>query len=190
MNNAPKQQKLKSFPQLIYKSPIFLLLLFWLSLVAIAALGLVGLIYPGWQSTENQPTFNIAAKEEIAEKEVKLPLWFFLGIFLGCSGGSLLMTYAIKYLTICWQENQLATAEQVKQPKIPHQLPQKSLAKIPSTVNFRQQTQAIPVKIEEEPIITIVSPQESISLEKQEPTLAETMDLRKRRSLASLLRNH
>ena len=186
MNNALKQQKLKSFPQLIYKSPIFLLVLFWLSLVAIAALGLVGLIYPGWQSGENQPTSNISATEEISEKEATLPLWFFVGIFLGCSGGSLLMTYAIKYLTICWQENQLATNKKGEQATIP----EKSVSKIPSVANLSQQTQAIPVKIEEEPIITIVSPQESISLEKREPTLAETMDLRKRRSLASLLRNY
>ncbi|NES84174.1 MAG: hypothetical protein F6K10_23750, partial [Moorea sp. SIO2B7] len=46
----------------------------------------------------------------------------------------------------------------------------------------------IPVPLQQEPIVTILSPDELTPLDQREPNLADMMDLRKHRSLSSVMR--
>jgi len=173
--------------------PIFIMM--WLSTIGVAVFGLTTLFSPGELKTKEKGVENSELITELEIPEIsadnKKPTFHFLNlmILLGiCSGGSLLVTFVLKYLVTSKPKN-----KKFKQKKITKNTRLNSAQKLPKTKRKKEvikENSVDKIIIDPEPIITLVSAQESTPVDRKTPSLAETLDIRKRKSLMSIMQDN
>lgn len=187
-------------PKSVNKIVIPLFIVVWLSMIGVAVFGLTALINPGkLDSSENavnqsvskvpQPPTELELPE-ITEETQKAGLSFLtlMMLLIACSGGSLLVTFALKYLVT--SKPKKLTIKNKKRVNNIRVTDSKKVKKRPINKQIIPEKPVIKDTINQEPIVTVIAPQESTPVEVRSPTLAETLDLRKRRSLISMMQDN
>ncbi len=209
MNNfskIPFQQQKSPYIIII---PLFVL--FGFSMIGVAMFSLKELLQPNDLNAEKQLNTSITQTvftvpetprelkllEESKENSGKSVLAFptLIIILLACSGGSLLMTYLLRCLVTDEPTNKkIREQKKTNFKKFNYSVTPKKNNHISQQYSQKNRAQEaiapISVKTENQPIVTVVSPHESTPVEKREPTLAEILDLRKHRSLVSMMHDN
>lgn len=208
-DNPPQQHNHpQPLQQLLHKYPFVFWGVIWAVVVSVGTGAIIGLFNPGEIEKEalqptptrttiqesipkrrSQPTPALTTFEEPTAKD--LPLSLFGGLALGCAAGSFLVTRAIKQST---QRRQLPKRSKSKiRRKRRHlskkrrpvpQMPKPASSQPPAQRTNEQQ----PTINDQQTQVTVLSADESHPLDGREEGLAEMLDLRKRQSLASLMR--
>lgn len=217
-NNPPTQQyRLHVLHQLVNRYPLAVVSGIWLALVLMSGVAVLGLLNPGTIEQQEQST-PIPTQETILEpvaiptpqtiqqstpkstastEKDDLPLSLFFAIAVGCAVGSLVLTQVLKASTKPRQPSQSPKPAKPVGKKRPHpSKKRRPVAKSPQPKGSTKPT----LQIVENGFsrgdnqhnqlaqITVLSPEESHPLDGREQGLADMMDLRKRQSLASLMR--
>ncbi|NEP08692.1 MAG: hypothetical protein F6K14_00220 [Symploca sp. SIO2C1] len=205
-DNFPEQQyALAHFHKLLQKHPFAFWGGLWGILLAVGTVATIGLLNPG--SIEEEEPLSTPAPTQIQEspKERDWSLPLFSAVVLGCAGGSLLVTNALRRSTqrrrfskrpksgkIVHQQRSFPpkrrrpTAAKTPQPVTSAQTQPKPKQNIPPNIPHNTQPN-IPPNIQQTQV-TVLSPEDNHPLDSKPESLAEIMDLRKRKSLKSLMR--
>ncbi len=209
-NNSPKQpDRLQFLKQLVHKHPFAFCGGLWVTLVLLGSMATLGLLNPG--PIEQEPstaTPGLTTFQEVKPKQSKqlkqpqqpkeskqpkeqkegLPLSLFGAVALGCAGGSLLITQALRYST-----GRRQSVKRVK-PTATVRKKRRHTSKTRHSVSSEQQpvSSALTIKTLNNQLtqVTVLPPEERHPLDAREESLAEMMDLRKQHSLASLMRSN
>lgn len=142
-------------------------------------------------STPEQVPFTTV--EESAPKQ-GLPLSLLGAIALGCAGGSLLLTQILKYSAESYEKSRrlkpVGTIRKKRRNPPPNS---RSVAKPPQPASSRPNPQDVnkPIVTQDQSLaqITVLPPEHRHPLDGGKESLADMMDLRKRYSLSSLMRD-
>jgi hypothetical protein len=165
-------------------------------MIGMAVFSLTTLINPGKLNSEETRTnssvqtvpepsteLELPKITEQSEKST-LPIISLIILLLVCSGSSLLATFVLKYLvTVKSKNKQIKSKKRVQNSYV---FSAKKRAKNLIKKEFLNSKRPP----NSEPIVTVISPEESTPVEKRSPTLVETLDLRKRRSLMSIMQDN
>lgn len=180
--------------------PLLLFTGVWLSIIGATVFGLTTLISPGeLNSNENrineslpslteEPTELQSPDLEQETQQTSLPFFILVVLLISCSGGSLLVTFALKYLVTSKLQKQSIKKSQKTNNFNLNYFNYAKDKPIKKTI-FREK-KAKNVSLKSEPIVTVIEAQEATPVDRRSPTLAETLDLRKRRSLRSILQDN
>lgn len=202
------RQGLQRLQQLINRYPLAFWGTIWGVLLLIITLATLGLVNPGGLEEEKslpkplvsttlestikktpQPKSLLISPRTQSPPQEGLPLSLFLGLALGCAAGSLLLTYTLRQSP---QRSQIIKSSQSSRyKKRQHSTKPRNVPQNPKSVGHKQalesrQSSQI-LSQTENPEVTILSDQEKNPLDREEQTLAEMLDLRKRESLASIM---
>ena len=180
--------------QLIHNYPIACLSGVWLSVVLTAAIGFAGLMHPGSETGEYLPTPTSNSPTNLKKPAQKntLPLLLFGAVIFGCATGSLLVTSAksTRHKSIRRSRSKsrrMSNCSRKFQPTWLNQVMVKKRHKHKVLKTKGNSFFPSSESTEKEPIVTVVPAEESIPLDRREPSIAEIMDWRKRHSLSSLI---
>jgi hypothetical protein len=207
-HSSEQHNYLQVLQQLVNRYPFVFWGTIWGLLVLIGSVAAVGLLNPGRIESDKsvpKPLVStilestakpspksdspIISSTEDASPQEGFPLSLFLGLALGCAGGSLFVTHAFRQST---QTRKLIKPSQSSQRKKRRrsvnqrqvsQSPQ-SAAHQPASQTFDSSELVVP---DSETEVTVVPDQEKNPLDQEEQSLAEMLDLRKRESLASIM---
>lgn len=212
LNSSDHSSEQRNYPQvlqqLVNRYPFVFWGTVWGFLVLIGTVAAVGLINPGQiepdksvpkpvvstvleSTAKKTPQSNsgiVSPTEDSLPKE-GLPLSLFWGLAFGCATGSLLVTHAFRQST---QRRQVIKPSKSTR----HKKRRRSVnrRRVPQNLQPVVQTQAIQTQdspqtlVHEETEVTVVPDQQKSPLDNEEQSLAEMLDLRKRESLASIMR--
>ena len=143
------------------------------------------------ESTPEQVPFTTV--EESKPKQ-DLPLSLFGAIALGCAGGSLLLTQILKYSAQSYQDpRRLKPVGTIRKKRRNPSKTSRSVSQTPQRVGSQPNAQTLNNQMATSrkylSQVTVLPPEQSHPLDRGKEDLAEMMDLRKRHSLASLMRN-
>ena len=208
-HSSEQRNYLQVLQQLVNTYPFVFWGTVWGVLVLIGTVATLGLLNPGrmesdksvpkplvstiLESTANKtPQSNspiISPTEDSSPKE-GLPLSLFWGLAFGCAAGSLLITHAFRQST---QHHQLIKPSKLTRHKKRRRSvnrrrvsPNSPVIQTQTTIQTLDSSQPLTPNRETE--VTVVPDQEINPLDQQEQSLAEILDLRKRESLASIMR--
>jgi hypothetical protein len=147
-------------------------------------------------STPEQVPFTTVEVEESTPKQ-NLPLSLLGAIALGCAGGSLLLTQLLKYSAESYQDSRrLKPVGTIRKKRRNPPPKSRSVPKPPQPVSSQSnspKSQGVnkPIVTNERSLaqITVLPPEQSHPLDGGKESLADMMDLRKRHSLSSLMRD-
>lgn len=190
MNDLPQKT-----PKSVHKIIIPLFLLVWMSMIGMAVFGLSTLMNPGKleQKETNEPLPIVPTELELPDiaedsSPSALPFFTLMVLLISCSAGSLLVTFGLKYLVTSKPKKQLIKKSQRANNSNLNYSNNGKNKPIKKQI-FRKKT-AENVSLKPEPIVTVIDAQEATPVDRRSPTLAETLDLRKRRSLISILQDN
>jgi len=212
LNSSDHSSEQHNYPQvlqqLVNRYPFVFWGTIWGFLVLIGTVAAVGLLDPGriesdksvpkplvstiLESTARQtPLSNspITSSPENASPKEGLPLTLFLGLALGCAAGSWLVTQAFRQSTQRRQVIKPSKPSRRKKRRRPvnHRQVSQSPQSAANTPAIQTLDSAQTVAYDPETEVTVVPDQEKNPLDKDEQSLAEMLDLRKRESLASIM---
>ena len=213
-DNLPEQPyALEHFHRLLQKHPLAFWGGLWAILMLVGTIATIGLFNPGSIEQEEQqkstpaPTQIEESPEPKSPQEKDWSLPLFSAVVLGCAGGSLIVTHALKQSTqrhrlskrskssaIVYQPKSLPAKRhrppaQKKAPPVASVPPQpKSQPKIEQ--NIQPNTQPNISSNVDQTQVTVLSPEDDHPLDRKPESLAEMMDLRKHQSLKSLIRGN
>lgn len=198
---------------------ILLLGTVWGALIIVAAVALVGLLSPGGKSPSEEvqedtvqfvtpvqpnteetpepdsplPVFTAPAEpvENPSNESIGLPLWMFGAIALSCAGGSLVVTYALKQ-ALTPSSARPQGKRVVRKKKVRKKMVKRPVTSPRPISTHRPQTQRVvsqPRRSQPSPQVTILPPDLSHPLDEEKEELTDLFDLRKRRSLSSLMQD-
>jgi hypothetical protein len=198
-DNPPEQlHRLQRLKHLIYRHPFAFCCGLWVTLVLLGSFATVGLFNPGSLEQEaSKPTPSPATvlestPQSTAKKD--LPLFLFGAVALGCAGGSLFITYALRLATQRRQPSKglkpVATVRKKRRPSSKRRRPVPRTPKPEGTeLTFQTLDRRVATTNEKLTQVTVLPPEESHPLDGGEESLADMLDLRKHQSLASLMRS-
>ena len=210
-NRRTQRIPLPFLHQLVYKRPVAILGGLWVLLLLAAAMAGRGLISPGtvdWEQPEfispglvgqvqPEPTLDATKVQEYpravsaltrvpeAPKSEEMPLWLFGAIALSCAAGSMLISLRLR--------RQARPRKLIKRAKPAATVPKKRQRppqKHRQVPPVERQQPSVPARSAflADPLVTVVPSEESHPLDRSDDSLADMMDMRKRKSLGSLLR--
>jgi hypothetical protein len=202
-DNSPEQPYRPPFlKQLLHSHPFVFCGGLWVVLVFVGGVASIGLFSAGpmepeaskptpTQETIQQPKAQPKVQPKAQQEHV--PLSLFGSVVLGCAAGSLLVTQVLRYTT---QQRQpvkrlkpSATARKKRRrPSKGRRSTPRKPQQMVSEPTFQAQDHRQPTNDNPHTQVTVLSPEESHPLDWGDENLAEMMDLRKRQSLASLIR--
>ncbi len=148
------------------------------------------------ESTPERSPFTTVEQSPVEAGSPKqdLPLFLIGAVALGCAGGSLLLTQLLKQSAESYQTPRPLTPVKIIRKKRRHPSQRNpSVAREPQQVSSQPNVQTVnkPMAMPERNLtqVTILPPEQRHPLDGGKENLAEMMDLRKRQSLASLMRN-
>jgi hypothetical protein len=163
--------------------PVFIVA--WFSMIGIGVFGLTSLMNPGEINSRNRslnesvsnvselpPELDFSDLTEDTEKPT-LSFFTLIILLLTCSGGSLLITYLLRFLV-------------TSKPKKTPLKSKKNAQNIPISPPRNKAKNKPP----QQPIVTVISSEEATPLDQKKLSLAEMMDLRKRRSIMSIMHDN
>ena len=216
-NSSEPKSKLGSSQQVMRIPTAIIWGASWSSVIAISLMltvfGLSGLLSPGPEPLETRispptsPTSPPQTPQKPPQPEAKeeggssLPLWLFVILGLGSAGGSFLVTQVL--MRASSKKINKSVRKSSKKVKVPKPKSKQHRTLVTPQHNFhppRAKRPNKPPKVAvqpqpqpqvRQPDVTILSPEESTPVDSQgqSESLVEIMDLRKRRSLSSLMRN-
>lgn len=196
INDQPDVQNwstLNLFGQLIQRYPLLFWGSLWLGLVSLTGFALVHLLSPeSVQRTARQPGSSQAAPPTIAAPEwdtepTGVPLWSLGTLVIGCAAGSWLLVHQFnKPEPPRKTGKKFSTSSTHRQSTSAIVAPSGSTQPKPSTPARTSQSAIVPTRMNY-PLVTVVPAEESHPLDWGEAGLADMMDIRKQRSLASLM---
>ncbi len=202
-DTPPEQQsRLLFLKQLLHKHPLAFCCGLWLTLMVLGSVATVGLFSPGLN--EQQPSKARPTPTTIQEHTSKtierpiskdpLSLSSFAVIAISCAAGSVLIAQLLLYST--------QTRPSLKRLKPSSTIPKKrrhpskkrrsaikTQSPVSSELSVRTTEEQLQTTNNQLAQITVLPPEESHPLGVDKENLADTMDLRKRYSLAYLIRN-
>ncbi len=184
-NPPEKPDRLLPLKNLIDRHPLAFWGGLWAALVLTGSVATVGLLSPG--PIEKEITKQTPALSQVRESTTRkdLPLSLFGGILLGCAAGSLLVTQALRYTTQPRNPKRLGSSAKARRKRRNAAKKQQAA----SSALQRVETKAISqTPSHQQTQISVLPPEEKLSLDGEQDNLAELMDLRKHQSLASLMR--
>ena len=156
-------------------------------LLLLTAIAIFSLTYTGRVESEPEPTPVVAENpaETSSQAGSPMPLWLLGAVALTCAAGSLVIFKRLK-------TSQPPKPKHVKQPSargLTRRQQRKRLLQEspPIPTPLEPQPPVAPVAAETEPVVTVLPPEESHPLDAGEEPLAEMMDIRKHKSLSSIL---
>ena len=167
----------------------------WVIIVVVSAVASIGLFSPGPLELEaSKPTPTLETIQETKAQQETIPLSLFGVLILGCAAGSLFVTQVLRYSTQQRRSlKRLKTSGTVRKKRRRPSNKRRSIPRQPQPLSSETtlQTQSERQPTTDNPLtqVTVLSPEESHPLDWGDENLAEIMDLRKRQSLASLIRN-
>ncbi|MEQ8383368.1 MAG: hypothetical protein RH949_13505 [Coleofasciculus sp. A1-SPW-01] len=213
LNSSDHSSEQHNYPQvlqqLVNRYPFVFWGTIWGFLVLIGTVAAVGLLNPGriesdksvpkplvstiLESTARQtPLSNspITSSPENSSPKEGLPLTLFLGLAFGCAAGSWLVTQAFRQST---QRRQvIKPSKPTRRKKRRRPVNHSQVSQPPQSEEKKQAIQTLdspqPVAYDSDTEVTVVPDQEKNPLDQEEQSLAEMLDLRKRESLASIMR--
>ncbi|MFP4575184.1 MAG: hypothetical protein ACLFT9_06095 [Coleofasciculus sp.] len=215
LNSSDHSSEQHNYPQvlqqLVNRYPFVFWGTIWGFLVLISTVAAVGLLDPGriesdksvpkplvstiLESTARQtPLSNspITSSPENSSPKEGLPLSLFLGLAFGCAAGSWLVTQAFRQSTQPRQVIKPSKSSRRKKRRRPvnHRQVSQSPQSLAKTQAIQTLDSSQTVAYDPETEVTVVPDQEKNPLDKDkdEQSLAEMLDLRKRESLASIMR--
>jgi hypothetical protein len=195
-NNPPQQQdRLQPLRQLLYEHGFAFCCGLWAVLVIGGSMATLRLLNPGsMEKQASNPTPALTTFQETTKSKSKkeLPLSLFVTVILGCAAGSLAVTQTLKY-SIRRQSRKTMKSSRTIGKKRRHSSqkpPIESRASQPvsSALTYQPREKQVPTINSQMAQVTVLPPEESHPLDGGNENLAELMDLRKRHSLASLMR--
>lgn len=214
LNSSDHSSEQQNYPQvlqqLVNRYPFVFWGTIWGFLVLIGTVATVGLLDPGRiesdksvpkplvstilestaKKTPQSNSLTTSSTENSSPKE-GLPLSLFLGLAFGCAAGSLLVTHAFRQSTQRRQVIKPSKSTRRKKRRRPvnhRQVPQNPQSVAAKTEAIQTLDSSQTVAYDPETEVTVVPDQEKNPLDKDEQSLAEMLDLRKRESLASIMR--
>jgi hypothetical protein len=191
-DNSPEHQyRLQSQKPLIHKYPLAFWGGLWVVVILVGSVATIGLFNPGpIDQGASVPTSNLGTIQEATPKSTAREVSSFSlfgGVALGCAMGSLLVTHFLRHATgrrqttkrlkpVTAARKKRRRPSQRSHPVASHPMPRASESALNTQDN--QLTQ-----------VTVLPAQESHPLDGGKESLAEMLDLRKRKSLASLMRD-
>lgn len=158
-----------------------------------------------WKPSTPEPTPVTTQKDSTPEQvpftnveestpKPNIPLSLLGAIALGCAGGSLLLTQLLKYSAESYQDSRrlkpVGTIRKKRRNPPPKSRP---VPRPPQPVSSRPKSQVVnkPIVTQDRSLaqITVLPPEHSHPLDGGKESLAEMMDLRKRHTLSSLMRD-
>ena len=197
-DNPPEpQHPLPLLKYLLHKYPLAVCGGFWVVMVLLGSMATFGLFNPGPMEQEaSKPTPSLATVQEptpqsTAKKDLQLSL--FGAVALGCAAGSLLVTQALRYATQGSQPPKgLKPVATIRKKRRHPSKRRRPVSQRPTPVGveptFETVDKPLPITDEKLTQVTVLSPEESHPLDGGDESLADMLDLRKRQSLASLIR--
>lgn len=184
---------LKSLIELLKRYPWLIWGGMWAFLVALSAISIISLTHTGPVEQQKPAPTPVATEKPPASSShtsSSIYLWLLGAAALTCGAGSLLIYKRLKSSSLC--------------DKLPNPLKsssERSLTRRQRRKRMFQENPPLPTPLEEpqppaqpvpaeiEPVVTVLPPEESHPLDAEEESLAEMMDIRKQRSLSSILRD-
>lgn len=164
----------------------------WAFLLLITAIAIFSLTYTGGvQHKEPEPTPRAAENpaETSSQKGSPMPLLLLGAVALSCVAGSLVLAKR-RLATSSQQPTKLRQRQRSSARGLTRRQQRKQLLQEPPPIPTppeEPQPPVAPVPAETEPVVTVLPPEESHPLDAGEESLVEMMDIRKNRSLSSLL---
>jgi hypothetical protein len=208
-HSSEQHNYLQVLQQLVNRYPFVFWGTIWGFLVLIGTVATVGLLDPGriesdksvpkplvstiLESTAKktpQSDSPVISSIEDSSPQEGLPFTLFLGLAFGCAAGSLLVTHAFRQST---QRRQLIKpSKSNRRKKRRRPVNQRQVSPTPQSAANTPAIQTLdspqPVAYDSDTEVTVVPDQEKNPLDQEEQSLAEMLDLRKRESLASIMR--
>ena len=168
----------------------------WLVIVLLGSAATIGLLSPGPTEKERPKPTPAPVTVEVSKPKEDLSLSLFAAIATGCAVGSLLFVYILKrgsaqsrYPSRRLKSVSTVTKKRRRPPKKDRSVsmtPQPPVAMQPSfqTLDTRQPSPTARLTQ-----VTVLPPEESHPLDRGDESLADLLDLRRHKSLASLMRD-
>lgn len=163
----------------------------WAFLLLVTAIAIFSLTYTGGvQQKEPEPTPTAENPAETSSQTGSpMPLLLLGAVALTCVAGSLVIVKR-RLATSSQQPTKLRQRQRSSARGLTRRQQRKQLLQDPPPVPTppeEPQPPVAPVPAETEPVVTVLPPEESHPLDAGEESLVEMMDIRKNRSLSSLL---
>lgn len=207
-DNFPEQQhRLEPLRQLLHKHPFLCFGGLWVLFVLLGSMSAVRLVSPGpmeQEASKSTPALTTVLESKpkqpapttVLESKPKqhMPLALFGTVAIGCAVGSLFITQALRYSSQNHQPSRILKTAATTSRKKRRQPSQKghpvpsTQQPISSALTYQPVNNRLATTNKQPTQITVLPPEESHPLDKGNESLAEMMDLRKRKSLTSLMR--
>jgi hypothetical protein len=187
-----RQQPLKP---LLNKHPFVFWGGLWLVIVLLGSAATIGLLSPGPTVKEKPKPTPAPVNVEVSKPKEDLSLSLFAAIATGCAIGSLLFVYVLKrgsaqsrYPSRRLKSVSTVSKKRRRPPKKRH-----SVSRTPQPVAVQPSFQTLDTR-QPSPAarltqVTVLPPEESHPLDRGDESLADLLDLRRHKSLASLMRD-
>ncbi|NEO03051.1 MAG: hypothetical protein F6K50_49370 [Moorea sp. SIO3I7] len=188
-HQAQKQDYFQSIQKLIYNHQIAVWGGLWVVMVLAGSIATIGLIDPGPIEEEaNNPQPALAQLRASAAKEA-VPLSLFGVVAVGCASGCLLLTQALKFSSQKTKLKRPITSSVSSRRRRRNSRRRKATRK-------QQPVKSVPLlppsqkrSDDQQTEVTVLPPEPTDQTNAKDETLANMMDMRKRRSLSSLMRD-
>lgn len=203
VNKSIERLSIEIFQRLIYEYPLAFWGTLWTSVVLLAGIALLNLLSAGSQEHLSpqkisvpatgkfqQPPPGFTKVQKSSEKAGNVPLDLFGAIAFSCASGSLLIVRQLKQAKRRKLTQRAKPATNPQKKVLKKQRPPQNKRR-PSTPAKKRKVAASSVQTV--PVVTILPPEvvmtQEVRVENKNLNLAEMLDIRKQRSLDSLLRN-
>lgn len=194
-DNPPEQQYRPEFlHQLIQNHSLAFWGGLWVTLIVLGSMATLGLLSPSSLKEEvSQPKPTLETIQQLPptskpKPKEDLPLSLFGGVVLGCAAGSFLVTQVLKHASKRHRSaKRLKPTKRVRKKRRPSAKPPRPSPKARHVIETEP---TYPITDYREPSITVLPPEQPHPLDGGKENLADLLDLRKRQSLASLMRQN
>lgn len=194
--SVPKQVRVHPAIHFLRQHPVVFWSATWVSLLLLMGLSVTTLMSPEFSKHEDLPTVVITPTPEVVEPEERgqsVPVWSFGAIALSCAAGSLALSRKLK--SSPRPRKPALHASVAPRPKQPKPKPSSKLVPRPPQATAMAQAQALaaqPPQVGRNPSqvvsqVTVMPSEHMHPLDWDEPSLADSVDLRKRTSVARWL---
>jgi hypothetical protein len=180
---------------LLNKHPFVFWSSLWLVIVLLGSGATIGLLSPGPTEKERPKPTPAPVTVEVSKPKEDLPLSLFAAIATGCGVGSLLFAYVLKRGSTQsrYPSRRLKSVSTVgkKRRRPPKRRP--SISRTPQPGAMQPSFQSLDTRQPSTDArltqVTVLPPEESHPLDRGDESLADLLDLRRHKSLASLMRD-
>jgi hypothetical protein len=194
-NSSEQEYRQQPLKLLLNKHPFVFWGSLWFVMVLLGSAAAIGLFSPGPTEKETPKPTPAPVTVEVSKPKEDLPLSLFAAIATGCGVGSLLFVYVLKRGSTPsrYPSRRLKSVSTVgkkrRQPskrRLSTSTASQSVAMQPSFQTLDTRQPSPDARLTQ---VTVLPPEESHPLDRGDESLADLLDLRRHKSLASLMRD-